>query len=354
MHTAQKAPRIAWYRSPVDRETLMALNQRSDWKGLLQTCGYLGVLLLTGSAAWFAAGQGTWILLLLILLLHGTCYAFLLNAFHELCHSSVFRTKFLNTFFLYIVSFLGSLNPIMFWTSHVEHHKYTLHPPYDLEVVLPVQLTLRGFLKSALVNPWGFYARLRGVIRLSFGRLEGDWENALFPESAIDLRRSLFNWARIQLVGHALIVGVSLYLGLWLVPILVTLAPFYGGWLQYLCNNTQHTGLQDNVSDFRLCCRTIILNPFIRLLYWHMNYHTEHHMYAAVPCYNLGKLHEQIKSDLPHCPVGLLATWKEIIAILRKQKVDPTYQYAADLPARRPTVGAGVAPDPRRDSTQVY
>jgi fatty acid desaturase len=187
------------------------------------------------------------------------------------------------------------------------------------------------------VDPWDFYGRLKSTIRLSFGRLQGDWENALFPESAVELRRSLFNWARIQLVGHVLIVGVSLYFGLWLVPVLVTLAPFYGGWLLYLCNNTQHVGLQDNVSDFRLCCRTTILNPFVRFLYWHMNYHTEHHMYAAVPCYNLGKLHEQIEADLPHCPVGLLKTWEEIIAILKKQKVEPKYQYVAELPGRHAT-----------------
>jgi hypothetical protein len=97
MKTDQRVPRIAWYRSPVDRETLMVLSQRSDWKGLLQTCGYLGVFLLTGAAAWYTAGQGAWLLLLLMLLLHGTCCAFLLN-----------------TFFLYVISFLGSLNPIMF------------------------------------------------------------------------------------------------------------------------------------------------------------------------------------------------------------------------------------------------
>ena len=60
-------------------------------------------------------------------------------------------------------------------------------------------------------------------------------------------------------------------------------------------------------------------------------------MYAAVPCYNLGKLHEQIKTDLPYCPAGLLASWREITAILRRQKTDPMYQYVADLPARRTT-----------------
>ena len=46
-----KERKISWYRSPVDRETLAALNQRSDWKGLLQTGGYLGLLALTAAAA---------------------------------------------------------------------------------------------------------------------------------------------------------------------------------------------------------------------------------------------------------------------------------------------------------------
>lgn len=30
-----------------------------------------------------------------------------------------------------------------------------------------------------------------------------------------------------------------------------------------------------------------------------MNYHIEHHMYARVPCYNLEKLHNYVKHDLP-------------------------------------------------------
>ena len=324
--------KITWYRSRLDREVLRSLNQRSDWKGMLQTLGHLGLLALTGTGAFYAAGRLPLPVLLLILFLHGTVHAFLLNGFHELCHNSVFRTKFLNTFFLRIFSFLGPFNYVRFWASHSDHHKYTLHPPDDYEVMLPVKLTFSGFLKSAIVNPWGFYARWKLIVRLSFGKLEGPEETVMFPKSDMEKRRELFNWARIQLVGHALIVGVSLYFGLWLVPILITLAPAYGGWLLYLCNTTQHVGLTDNVPDFRLCCRTIILNPLVRFLYWHMNFHIEHHMYAAVPCYNLGKLHKLIKHELPHCPVGLFETWKQITTILKKQKTDPEYQYVPELP----------------------
>jgi fatty acid desaturase len=225
-------------------------------------------------------------------------------------------------------------NPIWYWASHQEHHKYTLHPPDDLEVVLPYELTLTSFLRSALVNPWDFVYRLKMHLRLALGRTAGAWEASLFPPSAGALRRDVFNWARLALLGHALVVGVSIYQGWWLLPVLTTFAPFYGGLVIYLCANTQHSGLQDNVPDFRLCTRTFTVNPLVQFLYWHMNFHIDHHMYAAVPCYNLSRLHEAIKADLPPCPAGLIATWKEIIAIVQRQRVDPSYQYAAPLPAR--------------------
>lgn len=324
--------RIHWYRSPIDRELLAQLNRRSDWLGLLQTGGHLGLLCLTGGGAWYAATQQAWLWMVALLFLHGTFFAFLVNAFHELCHGTVFRTKWLNTFFLYFISFIAGFNPIHFWTSHQEHHKYTLHPPDDLEVVLPHVVTVKGWLKTAFLNPWGIKGRWKGWLRLARGRLEGEWEHILFPESKPELRRQLFTWTRILLIGHGAILAVSIYMGWWMLPIITTFAPFYGTWLQSLCNHTQHMGLQDDVADFRLCTRTIRLNPFLTFLYWHMNYHIEHHMFAAVPCYRLAKLHKAIQHDLPPTPVGLIATWRQIAEIVRKQKADPGYQYVPPLP----------------------
>jgi fatty acid desaturase len=126
-----------WYKCPISREDLATLNQRSDWKGLAHTLGHLGLLVLSGGAAWFAVGRAPWYVVLVLLYLHGAFYAFLLNGFHELVHRTVFKTRALNTFCLQIFSFLGYQNPVMFWASHQEHDKYRLHPPDDLEVVLP-------------------------------------------------------------------------------------------------------------------------------------------------------------------------------------------------------------------------
>lgn len=332
MSTEPTNPRIKWYRSPIAAEDLATLNQRSDWKGFAQSAGHLGLLVLTGGLAWYAVGRLPLLGVLALLFLHGTFYAFLVNGFHELCHQTVFQTRSLNVVFRAIFGFLGWYNPVFFWASHQEHHKYTLHPPDDLEVVLPVNLTLKTYLGFAFINPLGLYNRLKSVIRLSLGKVDGEWDNALFPPADTAKRRALFNWARILLLGHGLIVVISLSLGLWIIPIIVTLAPFYGGGFQYLFNEAQHIGLSDNVSDYRLNTRTIILNPFVRFLYWHMNYHIEHHMYAAVPCYNLGKLHELIEHDLPRCPQGLLETWLEIIPIIRKQQLDQNYKFVPVLP----------------------
>lgn len=330
--TEQAKQRIKWYRSAVSAQDLAQLNQRSDWKGFVQSVSHLGLLILTGGVSWFAVGRLPLIAVLALLFIHGTFYAFLVNGFHELCHKTVFKTHSLNILFRDIYSFLGWYNHVLFWASHQEHHKYTLHPPDDLEVVLPVKLTLKSYLSFAFINPHGFYNRLKSVIRMSIGKVDGEWENALFPPEATQKRRALFNWSRFLLVGHSLIVIISLYFGLWMIPVLVTLAPFYGAGFQYLFNEAQHIGLSDNVSDYRLNTRTILLNPFFRFLYWHMNYHIEHHMYAALPCYNLGKLHDLIKHDLPDCPHGLRDTWLHIIPILREQQNDPDYQFIPELP----------------------
>lgn len=321
-----------WYRSPVSKADFAILNRRSDLKGFLQAGGYVGVLILTGTAACLAVGHLTWPAIGLLLFVHGTCCHFSVNAFHELVHESVFKTKALNRIFLWIVSFIGHHNHIWFWASHTEHHKFTLHPPHDREVVLPQMFTLKQFLREGFVDPMGAFYAFRNHIRTSYGRIDGEWTHYLFDDQP-EKRRQLVRWARIQLLGHGAIIAVSCYFHLWMIPVVTTFSAFYGGALQFLCNNAQHVGLRDNVADFRLCCRTNYLNPVFQFLFWHMNYHIEHHMYAAVPCYNLGKLHRLIKADLPPTPNGLYQTWAGICAIIKRQRTEPGYQYTAELPA---------------------
>jgi fatty acid desaturase len=329
------APRpasITWYRTPLESKDMKELHRRSDLLGALQTLSYLAVITSTGCATLWAASHGSVGLVLALLFLHGTVCAFFPNAVHELGHGTVFKTKALNALFVRVFAFLGWNNFESFNVSHARHHRYTLHAPDDLEVVLPMKILVRHFFLYGFVNLLAPWQVLKNTVRMACGRFEGQWELTLFPEGSPE-RKAPVRWARTLLIGHALIIFVSACLHLWSVPVLTTFCSFYGGWLFFLCNSTQHIGLQDDVPDFRLCCRTFTINPVVQFLYWHMNYHTEHHMYAAVPCYRLGRLHELIKYDLPPCPHGLVATWLEIAAIQKIQESDPNYQFQAALPS---------------------
>lgn len=324
---------IDWYRTPIPPDVFKKLHERSDLLAFAQTLGILATLATTAGFALWSGSHWPWPVTVLLIFLHGTVSAFYPNGMHELGHGTVFRTKFFNSFFTRVLSFFGWMHPDVFSASHQRHHRYTLHPPDDQEVVLPVKLMLKHFLEQGFVNPRGFLWTFKFTLRLALGRFETPWELICYPPDQPQLRTVPVRWARFVLAGHVLIAGVSLYMGWWLVPVVVSLAPFYGGWLFFLCNNTQHVGLQDNVPDFRLCCRTFLLSPPIRFLFWHMNYHLEHHMYAAVPCYNLGRLHEAIKHDTPVPHNGIIPVWREIISILRRQEADPKYQYVMPLPA---------------------
>ena len=140
-------------------------------------------------------------------------------------------------------------------------------------------------------------------------------------------------------------LAVSIVLGYWLIGVLVSFSFCFANWHRYLVGVPMHCGLRDNVADFRKCVRTIKLNPISEFLYWRMNWHMEHHMYAAVPCYNLRGLHEAIRGDVPK-PRTLIGAWKKMRAIWKRQQIEPTYQFDTPLPAH-----AGRSGDITEDGT---
>jgi fatty acid desaturase len=78
------------------------------------------------------------------------------------------------------------------------------------------------------------------------------------------------------------------------------------------------------------------MNPIFRYLYWEMNYHVEHHMFPMVPYHALGKLHQELKADMPKPYNGLWEAYREIIPTLFRQAKDPTYFVRRPLPGSAP------------------
>ena len=169
------------------------------------------------------------------------------------------------------------------------------------------------------------------------------WLEALYADRP-DARRRAVNWARFVLLFHVVVAAISFTLGLWIVPVLVSLGPATANWHRYFVGVPMHCGLRDNVPDFRKCVRTITLNPVSEFLYWHMNWHLEHHMFAAIPCYKLRKLHYAIADDMP-TPRTLLGAWREMRETWHRQQVDPSYQFNTPVPQPAEDTSSPQAPD---------
>ena len=69
-----------------------------------------------------------------------------------------------------------------------------------------------------------------------------------------------------------------------------------------------------------------------------MNWHTEHHMFAGVPCYKLKELHNEVAHDMP-VPRTLMGAWTEMRTTWHRQQKEPTYEFDTPLPKTAKTGG---------------
>lgn len=340
---------VMWYRCPIASERLRELSRRSDAQGWFQALGHLAIFAGTGLLTTFFFLHQQWGWFAGALFLHGTVTAFLGLAVHELGHGTVFQTKGLNRFFLRVYSVLSWHNFYEYAMSHTYHHRYTLHPEGDREVTLPKTPSLQALylLQLLTINVTGGFES-NGIIPV----LKRTWLTAagIFPRATAkdpsgsgeewlaalyvgypDERSKAVNWARVMVLFHLAMIVLGGLLNFWLLPVLTSFSYFIGTFWRYLVAVPMHCGLRDNAPDFRLCVRTITLDPISTFLYWRMNWHTEHHMYAGVPCYRLRQLHQEIAADLPK-PRTLWGAWREMRGIWRRQQTDPGYQFDTPLP----------------------
>ena len=344
MSEIRKELRIKWYRCPIDPTVLRELSKPSDFQGFQMALGHLGLWLLTGAVSFYFAVEQLWLGFLLTIFLHGTVGTFFSAPHHELCHGTVFKTKRFNEIFLRIFSTLGLQNFNIYKMSHSYHHRFTLHRIADKEVVLPKTPSLKFLYLLQLFTfnitggfeSRGLFPTMRGLFRVAADRMEqpyNEWGAELYAEFPEE-RLKAVHWARYLIAAHLSFALFAVLIGYPILILIVSLHPFIGNWLRYFVGAPMHCGLRSDVSDFRKCVRTITLDPISEFLYWHMNWHLEHHMFAAVPCYNLKKLYEAVADDMPK-PRTLISSWKEMLEVVKQQEADPAYEFDTPVPPQR-------------------
>ena len=341
----RKTLRVDWYRCKTRPGLLRELSRRSDARGWFQAGGHLALFIFTGSLVFLFWSHGLWLAMLLALFCHGTVTTFFRGvAPHELGHGTVFKTKWLNKFFMYLFSLIGWWDHFDYASSHTYHHRYTLHPEGDREVLLPIEPTLAStfvlqlFTVNLLTSPGrilaggGLISRVIVTVMAAVGidPPDSEWMRALHLDQPEEHHNSIL-WSRTLLLFHGSVLVIAIITGLWVLPLIFSVSVFIGNWLGYFVGLPQHCGLRDKSSDFRKNTRSMKLNPLFDFLYWRMGWHIEHHMFAGVPCYNLEKLYKEVAHDMPE-PRTLIGAWKEMRETWRRQKSDPDYQYDTPLP----------------------
>ena len=318
-----------WYRPNVDKLEFKKLCEKSDWAGFKHVIIYFSVLIFFGYLAY--ATWGTW-WSLLFFLIYGNIYACSDSIWHETGHKTAFKSKFWNNFFYQISSYMDNFEPVRWKWSHFKHHGHTAYDdPHDFEIAIRKPTDL--FLFFSYFIPFAplltFHKTLQfETIKHAVGITTPVMEQCI-PEKE---RTKCRNSARIHVAIWTIVILTSIVYQSWLPVLYLVLPGFYGKTLVASFGLTQHTGLQENIKDHRYSTRTVYLNPVFSFLYWHMEYHIEHHMFPTVPSYNLPKLHHLIKDQMPSAKKGLWGAYKEIIPAIFKQAKNPDYKIELSVP----------------------
>ncbi|MHB1455169.1 MAG: fatty acid desaturase family protein [Saccharofermentanales bacterium] len=267
----------------------------------------------TGSLSYYFFFQQMWIMMAISLYFHGMIYPHFGDGMHELTHNTVFRSRILNKAATWLFGILyWPYNPYFYRLSHVHfHHQYTLHqnsdgedvPNYvDLSAKSVFFLFFRVLRIKKMIQCLGRLFTLKPVSDL--WRMRGyeldRWEQFIIEKATEKERKAVHRFTVISLVFHLLFAALCIFSGYWFLIILITLAPFYGPAVHgYVCGILQHACCEANNTDYRKICNTVKLDPISSILYWHMEYHTEHHMFASIPCYNLKKFSRHIADQMP-------------------------------------------------------
>ena len=320
-----------WFRCKVNTNELNIFRTKSDWPGIKHISIYFITLFISGYLAYYT--WGTWWCVLWFLI-YGNIYSCSNPIWHETGHRTAFKSRLLNDIFYQIGSFMTNFEPTRWRWSHFHHHSHTLstHDPYDYEIQVTKPTDLLFVL--AFVMPFGklfFQHRLQQLETLKHALgITTDVMKDCIPEKERSKCRLI---ARIHVVIWILTIFTAIIYQSWL-PILYILLPaHYGNTLFEIFAITQHAGLLNNSKDHRLSTRDVYLNPIFSFLYWHMEYHIEHHMFPLVPSYNLPKLHMLVKYQLPPAKKSLWEAYKEIIPALIKQATDPHYKIDVSIPS---------------------
>ncbi len=214
---------------------------------------------------------------------------------HDAAHFRMLESRPFNDFVgQWLCAFPIASNLYSYRKVHLRHHRYLLtdrDPDLSLSRGYPV--SWESFRRKLFRDATGVSSLvMRGYL---------DVENGRHKFTLRKLLRSVTPEILARRIAVALFVAALFYFGygwafiaLWIAPLLIVYQV-----ILRVRGVLEHAAVPD-ASDGLRNARTIVSrNPILRFLLnpHHVAYHLEHHLYPAVPHYNLPGLHDALKTD---------------------------------------------------------
>lgn len=276
------------YLASRDPDFRKAITRKRNAPGLFRITVHWGCIAVLG---WMIhIGVPLWPVLLLP---QGILLISLFMLEHECTHQTPFASRWLNEAAGHLAGFVILLPFRWFRYFHLAHHRWTNIPGKDPELSEPLPRSRSGWaLYLSGVQTW---KSLAGVLL----RLVADREHPNYlPDKA---RSGAVVEARIMVLGYVVALAlVPTLVWSWLIP-LVLGQPFLRLYLL-----AEH-GDCPKVSNMFANTRTTFTTGLLRWFAWNMPYHTEHHVWPAVPFHELPRLHQDLRAHLQVTAPGYAA-----------------------------------------------
>ena len=263
------------------------LTARSSWKGLwwVAHCwGVIGAAMIVGSL-WPAT-------IPLCALVIGTRQLGLFVLMHDGAHAGLHANRKVND---WVAMHLCSASLREYRPYHLQHHRF-VQQSEDPDLVLSALFPIRraSFARKVVRDLTG-----QTFVKQRFGHIANRVKARKAGESALSLIAEEVAKDSRFLIGNALGFALFFAAGLGWVWALMWLLPMMT-WLPLvsrLRNIAEHALIRQNEADPLRQARTTHANGLERMLlapYW-VNYHCEHHLFTAVPCWNLPHAHRLLQ-----------------------------------------------------------
>ncbi|MGI9385105.1 MAG: fatty acid desaturase [Methyloligellaceae bacterium] len=283
---------IAYGRDAIiSRKELKPYVKRTNWHGMVWLGAHLALLAATGALV--VAALGTW-WIVPATLLHGGVMAFLFAPVHECSHRTPFRALWLNETVYWGLCLIYLVPPTFFRYSHAAHHTYTQIRGKDPDMVMPERSTVWDYI--VYVSGVPFWARnLSWYVEHALGDVNPAQKYFL----PVDEIPKVVREARIILAVYAGIAALAVATGSW-APLTLWIIPRLVGepvmrWIRI----AEHAECAEG-GDLTVNTRTTKAMTWMRLLFWNMPYHAEHHLCPMVPFHALPELSTKVGDKL-HC-----------------------------------------------------